>query len=272
MKLNADHYFTGKNRHRPCEDYAVSGTEPVPYAILADGCSASPGSHTGAMLLALSARREVRRIFRRGAAQSVPDYEALGRAVIRRAARMARLADLPETALDATLMTAFVTAETVIVHAYGDGFIIAKRRGKPDLCVAEIRYETNAPYYLSYQTDRARNRRYGVEMDGAKVIQCDGESLRVGYDAPVCYRFPVREFSLVALASDGLASFADKIAPEKGLIPATDMIREFTAFRNFNGQFVRRRARRAVTTCEKRGVVSTDDISVAAIYAEEETP
>jgi len=50
MKLCTDHYRTGKSRHKSCEDYTLSGSDPMPYLIVCDGCSSSPQTDIGAML------------------------------------------------------------------------------------------------------------------------------------------------------------------------------------------------------------------------------
>ena len=263
MLINTDHYVIGKNRHRPCEDYAISGLEPFPYVIVSDGCSSSPGSHIGAMLLTLAARRRMQEMIRAG---EIFDYEAFGKSAIGEAASVSRSLCLPDTVLDATLLIAWVTEDQISVFVYGDGFIIAKRPDESLPRIVEISFESNAPHYLSYQLDDARNRRYGIEMAGKKIIRSLGngfdESLSIAYDAPVQYCFPMQEFSTVLIASDGLSSFAGS----SGTVPAAELIREFTAFRNYAGEFLKRRAKRVITACEKKSVIQTDDVSLGAIY------
>ncbi len=58
MIFPADQYVTGKDSRVPGADAALSGAGPVPFAAVADGCSASPKNHTGAQILASAARRE----------------------------------------------------------------------------------------------------------------------------------------------------------------------------------------------------------------------
>ncbi|MGE0086212.1 MAG: protein phosphatase 2C domain-containing protein [Desulfococcaceae bacterium] len=266
--INTDHYVTGKNRHRPCEDYAISGLEPVPFAIVSDGCSSSPGSHIGAMLVTLAARKRMQEMIRAG---EIFDYEAFGKSVIAEAAAISRSLCLPDTVLDATLLTAWVEADYVSVSVYGDGFVIAKQQSESMPRIVEISLESNAPHYLSYHLDEERNRQYSLQMQGKKIIGSLGrslghesdESISLAYDAPVQYRFSLQEFSTVLIASDGLSSFAGS----SGAVPAEEVIREFTAFRNYTGQFLKRRAKRVITACEKKSVIQTDDVSLAAIYA-----
>ena len=270
INVNSDHYVIGKNRHKPCEDYGISGTEPIPFAILADGCSSSPGSHVGAMLLTLAARRQIREIYHDDQPGQKLDYAAFGRSVITKASLLARYMDLPASILDATLMTAVYVNRQIIVYVYGDGFIIALPKENKESRIIEIEFETNAPYYLSYLLNEERNRQYHMEKGGSKHIRRNYDtSLILKNNEPVIYKFSADEFQTVVLASDGLGFFADTANPERGLLPAEDVIREFTAFKNFNGEFIKRRARRAIKTYQKIGMINMDDVSTAGIHMEE---
>jgi len=267
MQINSDHYFTGKSRHKPCEDYAFSGLTPVPHILVSDGCSSSPGSHIGSMLLTLAARQQIHRLEK----NCVPDYRAFGDAVIRRAARFARPMDLPSTALDATLLMAVYLNKTVHVYVWGDGFVAARRRDTQEFRHMEIVFTTNAPFYLSYGLNHERRQHYDRTLDLPKIIYTgSGETQLLRYDDPVFYEFAADEFSCVMLASDGVSSFMDA---EKGKpVDSGEILRDLAGFRNFNGEFVKRRARRAVNDREKRSQVNTDDLSVAAIYMLEDEP
>ncbi len=270
MFINADHYVTGKSRHRLCEDYAVSGLSPVPYLILSDGCSSSPGSHLGAMLLTRAAAGQIRKRFTEGKASAYADF---GRSVAYRAALMARLMELPETVLDATLMVAWCADDMVTVRVYGDGFITLVKSAETEPEVIEIAFETNAPFYLSYGLNTDRAAQYRREMEGVKRIRRgDDPPASVAFDAPVEYTFPASEYTAVALASDGVGALTDRSAPEAGHISPDEVLGELTAFKNVNGAFVQRRARKAITSWEKRNIVTTDDLSFAALWLGEETP
>lgn len=255
MKIFTDHYRTGKSRHKSCEDYTLSGSEPMPYLIVCDGCSSSPQTDIGAMLLAVSARNQIREL------AAIPDYHAFGDAVIRRAAEAARVLEIPRNSLDATLLAAFCIEGHIRVCVYGDGFVISK--GRDDLHIREISFESNAPYYLSYLLNEDRQNAYRQELDNPKIIrQSDGQSVHLSYDAPVFFDFKADELSMLMTGSDGLSSFTDM---QGHPMAAREVIQEFTAFKNFKGEFVRRRAKRAITDFEKQLVVNTDDLSVAAM-------
>jgi hypothetical protein len=258
MKLCTDHYRTGKSRHKSCEDYTLSGSEPMPYLIVCDGCSSSPQTDIGAMLLAVSARNHIREMI---TSDSVPpDYHTFGHEVIRRAAASAALLGIPQPSLDATLLAAVYIGGHVFVYVYGDGFVITT--GRDGVHIHEIRFESNAPYYLSYLLNQDRRNAYQRELDKPKII-ADGQTINLPYHAPVFFDFQADELSLLMLGSDGLSSFTDM---QGNPLAAREVIEEFIAFKNFKGEFVKRRAKRAITEFEKRLVVNTDDLSVAAMY------
>jgi len=262
MKMCTDHYRTGKSRHKSCKDYALSGSDPMPYLIVCDGCSSSPQTDIGAMLVAVSARNHIREML---SPDSIPpDYHTFGNNVIRRAATAASLLEIPQYGLDATLLVAFCTGGHVFIYVYGDGFVIAK--GRKGVDIREIRFESNARYYLSYLLNEDRRNAYQQELDKPKIIaQSDGQRFSLAYHAPVVSEFRVDELSMLMLGSDGLGSFTDM---QGHPIAAHEVIEEFTAFKNFKGEFVKRRAKRAITDFEKRLVINTDDVSVAAMYFE----
>ena len=49
-------------------------------------------------------------------------------------------------------------------------------------------------------------------------------------------------------------------------IPWTDLVDEFTGFKNFEGEFVQRRIAAFKRKCLKEGITHSDDISIAAIH------
>lgn len=257
MKLCTDHYRTGKSRHKSCEDYTLSGSEPMPYLIVCDGCSSSPQTDIGAMLLAVSARNHIREMMADNPIP--PDYYALGNNVIRRAAASASLLEIPQYSLDATLLAAICTGGHVFVYVYGDGFVITK--DSSGVHIREIRFESNAPYYLSYLLNEDRRNAYQRESDTPKII-ADGQTVNLAYHAPVFFDFQADQLSMLMLGSDGLSSFTDM---QGHPLSAHEVISEFIAFKNFKGEFVKRRAKRAITDFEKRLVINTDDVSVAAM-------
>ncbi len=270
MRLLLDADYTIGKMHLFCQDYASRGIEPVPYVILADGCSAVPDSDLGARLLALNARCLLGQ-FARGAAdqtQQAIQHERLGRRIVRRAARQVRDLGLDTTVLDATLLIAWCQGATVYAHFYGDG-CIAARRADGTVVVIEIEYAENAPYYLSYRLDPERGALYQVAIDDpatAQRIHCWSETgvtiRREPFDAPMLFSFELAEFPRVLIATDGLHSLVNLTTRER--LDSLAVAREILDLRHFDGVFLQRRLGEVLARYRQQGVLNVDDIGVGA--------
>jgi len=265
MKAQVDHIAVGKNPFQPCPDAALSGLLPVPHAVVADGCSASPGSAAGALILALCAARQIATdLSHTGELSDCADF---GDRAIHRAAAVGRELGLGPMAMDATLLIACAAGGTVWVYAYGDGHIVTQSRsGAPDQHRV-LSYDTNAPFYLSYRLDADRESRYRETLGGRLEIEDAGQGRVVHpFDAPVCYAFPMDTLRTVLLGSDGSGSFVD---PEGFPVPSGDVVSRLSAFKHTQGAFIQRRVRRALREMQAAGIRHTDDISIAGIHLED---
>ena len=270
MTLVLDAYYTIGKMHQFCQDYASRGIEPVPYVILADGCSASPDSDLGARLLALNARRLLRQ-FARGAAdqtQQAIQHERLGERIVRRAARQVRDLGLDTTVLDATLSIAWCQGETVYAHFYGDG-CIAARRADGAVVAIEIEYAENAPYYLSYRLDPERQALYQAAIADPATAQRIHRWSETGVtirrepvDAPILFSFDLATFPRVLVATDGLHSLVNLATRER--LDSLAVAREILDFHHFDGPFVQRRLGEVLAIYRQQGVLNLDDIGVGA--------
>jgi len=260
------HYCIGKN-HWVCEDYACHGFAPVPYVILADGCSSSPETDAGARLLALNARRYLA-AFVRSAADSPSRHWAIGRQLAADSARCAQALQLAPTAIDATLIVAFAVGQHLRIHCYGDGCILVRH---PDnsLDLIRISYAGNAPYYLSYQTDDARRQQYFAEVgdyQAAQIIQYSSDIRTTtetkSCDSPIIFDFDWDACNAVAVTTDGLDSF---FCADTGECANTLAIaQEMTDFKNYSEGFIKRRLRRQLKLYDKRHLYHSDDIGFGA--------
>lgn len=270
MTLYLDSYYTIGKLHLFCEDYVCQGSQPFPYIILADGCSAAPDSDLGARLLVLNARRLLPR-FALGAfdeAGRSARHWRLGRRLIRRAARQVRDLGLDEGVLDATLLIAWCEGDTVHVHLYGDG-CIATRGVAGAVAAIQVEYAENAPYYLSYLLDAERGALYREAIGDAQTGQnvrylCDsGVTLRQEpFDAPTVFSFNLTAFSTVAVATDGLHSFINADTGERTHL--LDITRRLLDFPNVEAGFVKRRTHDVLVEYSRRRVVNLDDLGWGA--------
>ncbi|MBF0100180.1 MAG: protein phosphatase 2C domain-containing protein, partial [Desulfobacterales bacterium] len=225
---------------------------PVTYGILSDGCSSSEQTDVGARILAHLASAYL--IRHQDNLESIA-YEPMGKTIIESAGQIAELMNLPKTALDATLIIAYELNRQIYIYVYGDGCILYKKSDQP-LSITTISFLKNAPYYLSYQLDQARNQSY-LDCQLTKQV---GDQI-VAVHTPVQFIFPMEQDAAVMISSDGIESFIDNYGNK---IHVNEAASEFMSFKNVKGSFVKRRIKRAIRDYEKSGRVHYDDISLAA--------
>jgi len=252
MSITVDHYIKTGSSHNICEDYIISGLAPVPHVILADGCSASDQTEMGSRILVYLARQFLK--YRNDCLAKI-DYFEMGSWVIQNAENVVRWLGLGRTCLDATLIVSYLLDNRIFVHMYGDGFIIHKRPGE-DIRILNVSFSGNAPYYLSYRIDPGRASLYQEKRYHMNLNQqpCP-------YDAPVSLNFPIEADATLMVASDGIDSFIDDCGRKKNY---HDCLSEFTEFKNFKGEFLKRRMNKAIKTLERKGFKHYDDISAGA--------
>jgi hypothetical protein len=261
------HYAIGKS-HLYCQDYALQGQRPVPFLIVSDGCSSSPHSDTGARLVAQAAREYLQE--RLAQRDGVPDYREMGLYVARKAQAAARVVGIPESALDATLLTAFALGDSLRVHAYGDGQVVTRDLDGRWRSV-RVGFSHNAPYYLSYLTQRPRHADYArVSVAHHKRIEdSNGEYSGVfNCQEPSVFCFDAAWLALLAIASDGLDSFVDH--GSRSPVPTDRVIPEMLTLKNPADGFVKRRMGRALRTYAKRGIWPSDDLALGVLLRRDE--
>jgi hypothetical protein len=260
--MNANSTFSIGKDHIVCEDYALAYSGPaITYAIVSDGCSASPEVDFGARCLAMSAKRELR---------LNNDLLAFsGKKAIANAQRVIDVFPyLSPQFLDATLLVAAVNGNHLLVEMYGDGVMV--HRKKSGITAVHIQLSSGAPDYLSYHLDPIRKQAYDKIEDNEKVVTFFtdgklGDGNRKGdwgpFD-PFIYDTTVEVGDVIAVISDGINSFRRM---NNDPIPWQDLIEEFTGYKTFEGEFVLRRIAAFKRKCLKEGITHSDDISVGAI-------
>ena len=257
--MNANSVYYIGHEHQINEDYALAEIDPyLAYAIVCDGCSASPDVDFGARLLALSAKKLI--IF-----DCEYPPEKFGRYTIQNAARVYDIfPSLHPQALDATLLAAWVYNNNLTVYMYGDGVLIHKT--KTSVKSIHIQLTSGAPDYLSYSLDAGRMVAYKAMKDNKKevVTRVNDVVTTQIYEPfiPFIYTCPVEEGDVIAVISDGINSFRKS---DYTSIPWQDLVVEFTGFKTTEGEFVSRRISAFKRKCLKEGITFSDDISIASI-------
>jgi hypothetical protein len=271
MPMNTDCAINIGSTHSLCQDYVIArngSTEAGgPYVILSDGCSSSPDTDIGARLLVKAAEK----LFTE---QVTDNVEELHEKAARLALDWAGLIGVPAQAVDATLLTAHVSGESLILACSGDGVVLLEsHRGSLDLYV--ISSPSGYPYYPSYARQPERlaelisNGRTTKEI---KHFRRDSSLVHVTTSAAMTEIFKVKacDYKLAAVASDGLNSFFHTQQSTNGKrvedVCLLDVIHEFWSFKNFNGAFVERRLKRFTKDARANGWQHTDDLSIGVIH------
>ncbi len=278
--MHSDSYFCIGASHHVCQDYALSGVteDGRAYAIVSDGCSGSPDTDFGARFMAKATQWALNQSKERN---PFVKAAALGQ-------QMASSCNMPYECLDATVIAA-VEGELegkrgVHVEMAGDGVLVGRRRGASYFDTYALDFPLGYPAYASYMIDLPRMLQY-VEhtQGGAASIRIEygefGTLLRSSHQfystegdwfRPYHMFFDSKKYDLVMLLSDGVLSFqgieASETSKRATPVALDAILNELTQFKNMKGEFVVRRVRKFLTkTCQEKGWVHYDDLSVAAI-------
>lgn len=272
-EITVDQFSKIGKSHKVCEDYIISGISPFPYMILADGCSSSSHVDVGARLIAHAALKILERNLYD---DIVSEHELISRCymIINEVDLASRTIGLPESSLDATLIMTWVEAESINTLWIGDGLVIKKLGQNPPI-YAQVSFEKNCPFYLSYFLSRKRldAHRKVCGVEGMKKVDLNkiGDIPEPIYNQTFIYdSIPLSQLEgncKILISSDGLESF---INIDSGIkVPTKEVLDKVMAFKNFNGEFLQRRMNRVINDYEKERIYHDDDISVGIFNIEE---
>ena len=267
MKIHLDHLLKIGKSHKVCEDYIISGYDPVPYIILSDGCSSSKDTDIGARFLCHRAKQYLQR---RESFDSIKESE-MGDYIIWSSKLAIELLGLDITALDATLTIAYYDSGILKIIMYGDGHIVAI--DKDNTLIETVEYTKNTPYYLSYKLDYERDKIYRDNKIEKIINKHYHPILYKMTSSPMEYNKPYissyiiepNKDQTILIFSDGISTFFNKEQQE--FLPIKDLIQDFSSFKTLKGEFLKRRLlskKGAITKLEQQGYNHFDDLSVGA--------
>ena len=253
-----DSFYTIGKTHLVCEDYVLHGTTPFPWAALSDGCSSSEHSDVGARLLVWAARQQIMQD-----PTSLGNYQGFGQRVLQIAQQTLEQLNLPSSALDATLMVAWWDQNSIRAMVYGDGAILL-RRADGETESIQIDFVHNAPFYLSYRLEESRIDNYrNYDPRPLRIVDSREAAQRPSLDfaTPLEFRFNLADYSVVAIASDGITQLYQ--AEKNQMLDLQGVIPSFLVLQNLTGEFIKRRALRALQQFAQHDVLPADDVSLA---------
>ena len=262
--IQTDTFLKIGDQHKVCEDYIIEGFLPVPFIILADGCSSSRDTEMGARILCHLAKQY---LYYRGCDLYNPDYRKMGSWIIHNAELTVRHLGLRVECLDATLIVSYELDNTVYVHIYGDGAVVTKDdRGV--IQIDHVEFTNNAPYYLSYLIDEFRDEIYH-ENKNRKSIHITHQNGHVtsytkAYDSKTVLKYHLDRYPTIFICSDGISSFIKKDPSQRDILKPHEVLPDMMAFKNIKGEFLKRRLKRALKDLDSQGITHYDDLSIGA--------
>ena len=283
MKFSVDDFLRIGGNHKICEDYILTGNvKDILYIILSDGCSSSNYTDMGARILSHLAKSYIIDEYYYYERKKFPKLDYMGNHIIHNAQLIAKQFKLLDSCLDATLVIGLFDKidKLLQIYAYGDAVFIMEEPNQ-DITIIDIEYSNNAPYYLSYKIDEKRDELY-YKMKIVKDIRTRKTSIlkpfepytdkieNVAYDYNEPITFTISDFKTMLICSDGMKSFVKKT--DEGLTEANLFLiaNEFLSLKNRNGEFLKRRCKRALKNLEQMyEITHYDDISIGALTYEE---
>jgi hypothetical protein len=284
--MNADSAFQIGASHAVCQDYSLAGSSPpavssegfgaqaCPYVILSDGCSSSPDTDIGARLLVKAAEQK---LVGRGNPATCELAEIHSEAA-RIALTWAKLLGLRPQAVDATLLTAHLDGEDLVMGCSGDG-VICLQTWAGAIDVYSISYASNYPLYPAYAhqperllalKDAGRSGKEVTHFRSASIEACLQPVGTSGGDSHTeVFTVKAADYKYAALFSDGIHSFFDAGRTGDGsraeTVPMDEVIRNLISFKSTRGAFVGRRMKRFMKDCQNKGWQHGDDLAMGAL-------
>lgn len=282
--MQTDSYFTIGATHgkagTPCEDYALAGElrPGLVFGIVSDGCSGAY-AHTDEGARALSFA--FRQVLHDGGAQDDAWFDGAFTQRLLARFRANSYTDEPDDRY-ATAVGFAATQERAAVYLFGDGaYALRFADGRQRLVWFE--WDDNAPYYLNYrlcpQFDAdfraalAENQspplveawadfRATGKADDPVEMLAEG-SRRLPFSALenglVCSFRPQEEgIEALAVLTDGINQIGD--------LTGVQALAELFAFKNFQGNFVKRRMMRGLERLAATGQRPQDDLAMACVW------
>lgn len=264
FNVSSDCYFSSAQRPRKnCQDYCLTGENlnlNLKYLVLSDGCGSSTHSEFGSILLCNIVKELIESY--KTMDNGILDKDYIKLSVIDSIKFFREKFNLSLEVFDATLLIAIQQNDLIHTFMFGDGSIIISDKNNEIKLVKTIKYDNNAPYYLSrelsYDKDLYLNLKKHIEVikpEGKIII--DEDSISDNYEV-----FTINEPECFLITSDGIDSFYDDYNDEKIKLSNCEIIKELTNIKSRKGKFVIRRVTRMLDDFYKNNIFNSDDLSV----------
>ena len=282
LKINVDsHFVIGKkhlNQNTPCQDHSLCGMiGEIAYVVISDGCSSGRHTDIGARIITCALSQSIKKNLSdfNGDIMLLPDV--IHADIVNQAQLIADTMGLENQDLLATCVYAIITPDGGFIHILGDGSAIIKSRNN-ELIITTAEWQRNTPYYPAENRKSLFIREHSQPEDGSKsmcvtqsFVSDNGSFSEIKYisiqesvKGYVIY-LPENQLKIITdviVCSDGVESFKQ----DKDIVNSIDIIPSLVSFKNYAGDFMKRRLSRGLLEYSKQGMIHDDDIAMAAIH------
>lgn len=246
--------------HTICQDYVTISNTDIPYIILSDGCSSSPDTDIGARIIA----SQTKYLFLQHSLDTL-NIELLCKDIFKQALLVVKQMYLQETALDCTLIAAYIYQNRLYYFLIGDG--IVAYQNTTETVIKHFSFHEENVFYGNYFNNEYR---YQLMEDSkikplmTTIVKNDNIITHSVYLDNFIYQdsIDIESLKYFIISSDGLLSCsADKKE-------AITYFNQFLDFKNLKGEFIKRRFHHWNKNINKDGIQHADDISIAGFSFE----
>lgn len=273
FNVHSDCYFSSAQKPRKnCQDYCLVGENlnlNLKFLVLSDGCSSSTHSEFGAILLCKIVEELIE--FYKTEDNGILNKDYLELSVLDSLKKINKILKLDIETFDATLLISIQQNDLIHNFMFGDGTIIITDINNEIKLIKTVKYDGNAPYYLSYKLNSIRDDLY-KSSDLKKNIQTyipniiNSISIKNSTN-DINEVLTINEPGCFIMTSDGIESFYDYNNENK--IDSFDIIKELTSIKSRKGEFIKRRVTKMLDNFYKNNIYNSDDLSVCGFMIEE---
>lgn len=278
---NADSHFVIGRKHItqnfPCQDHALSDSfgDDALIVVVSDGCSSGRHTDIGSRIITCSAIAAVKELLLAMPYESVLLPDEIHTSIVKRSQSIAAMMGLENVDLLATCVYAILTPTGGFVHIIGDGHaVIRYKDGR--IRVINADWQNNTPYYPGDNRKSAFIAEHSQTAEGKESLRISvndtaeaksGETF-VGIEDAVkghVVHITAEELAMidvVAVTTDGIGSFKKDMS----LLDPFEVVQPLTAFKNWTGEFVKRRLSKGMVDFSKESTIPYDDVAIAAIH------
>ena len=269
--MRVDSCYVIGSTHHVCQDYALSrdkikSKKNTALIAVSDGCSSSPNTDFGSRFL-------VKALENLYACQEMNPIDMFFFSELndRIDMHVTQISCLDMSCLDATLLFAYKTENTIEVVMIGDGTVTVK--AKDGMIFSKtVEYKGNAPLYLSYMYSSKRAKLREAQFDCTKTIteymHKNGTILnstkRISTNDIERFSFAIEDYESVTIFSDGVSSFVQKHDMDFSRVPEHVVIEHMIRYSGY----IPNNFYNVVKTLSLDKKINTDDFSAATFILE----